>query len=227
MITNKLTKRMKEIVNLVTGNRVADIGCDHGKIVNYLLVSGKIDYAICSDISLPSVTKAKDLLILNNVDNSKFSIRCGDGLNTVLESDNIDTAIITGMGGTEIIKILSNSKILPFCLILSPQKKEIEVKKKILNLGYEIIYDKIIFDDKFYTIIKAVKSGINQTLSDLDLHFGKDSFKNNEDFSRYLSYMEKKYMPLVARTSGTNRQNILNMLQLINLAKQKLEKIYE
>jgi len=223
MITNKLSMRMQEIAKLVDGEKIADIGCDHGKIVNYLLLNDKISYAICSDISLPSVNKAKELLIQNGINNSKFDIRHGDGLKTIKDVDRIDTVIISGMGGLEVSKILKEATVLPNTFILQPQKHEIDAKKTVVSLGYEIIYDKIIFEDKFYNIVKAVKSDKPKILSDFELLFGKQNFVDNPDFIQYINYLYEKYTKILSLNKNTNRQDIVNMLELIIQAKQKLE----
>ena len=46
-----LSKRLKALANMVTdGNRLADIGTDHGYIPIYLCQTGKIPSALAMDI---------------------------------------------------------------------------------------------------------------------------------------------------------------------------------
>ena len=59
---NKLGKRLEVIASLVDRKRIADVGCDHGKLAYYLLEKGISDYAVVSDISMPSLNKAIDIL---------------------------------------------------------------------------------------------------------------------------------------------------------------------
>ena len=100
-----LTKRMKKFADLISKKRIADIGCDHGKITAKLFLENKIDFAIVSDISRPSAEKAKKLL--ENLGVKAFEMRVGDGLETITKEDKIEAILISGMGGEEIIKILS------------------------------------------------------------------------------------------------------------------------
>ncbi len=218
---NKLSKRLQCIADLVDGRRIIDVGCDHGKVVNYLLCNSIVDYAICSDISAFSCDKARILLEQNQVPTSQYSIRVGDGLECLTREDNIDLAIITGMGGVEICNIISHTNILPDTLILGPQKNIDQVKKKILDMCYHIVFDKIIYDDgKFYTIFVAKKSDCKQDLSEFDILFGKDNFvTKTQDFARYLSYSKHKYANLVAKC---NRQEYKSMLEYLTIAEKKL-----
>ena len=40
---SKLPFRLQKIAELVTGKRVCDVGCDHGKLADYLLSSSKVE----------------------------------------------------------------------------------------------------------------------------------------------------------------------------------------
>ncbi len=218
-----LSKRLKCIINLVQNRRIIDVGCDHGKVVLKLFCDNKIDFAICSDISLPSVQKAETLLKENNIPQEKFSIRCGDGLETLKVDDNIEEMIIAGMGGKEIINIINNAPILPESMILQPQKNAIEVKKTILERNYHIVFDKIVKDSgKFYNIIKAQKKNNKQDVSEYNLYFGMINFEEkNKDFEEYLDYLKEKYTTLLTKVDNTNRQKFENMLSLVNRAINK------
>ena len=229
MKTIKLSKRLKEIICHTYGKRIIDVGCDHGKVVGYLLQNHLCDYAICSDISKPSVNKAKILLEELNIDKTSYSIRCGNGLETLLQGDDVDTVIIAGMGGREIINILSSAEFLPNIVVLQPQNNWINVKNFILFANFKIVYDKIIFDeDKFYDVIVAEYTKNKQQMNEFELYFGKDNFyKNNYDFDKYLDYQERKMQNLLDKVGINNRQNIESMLNLIKQAKQKLGEINE
>ena len=75
-----LRPRLIAVRQLVDKKRVADVGCDHGKLVEDLFRNKKIDYAFVSDISKDSVMKAVDLLTKNN---RNFDFGIGDGLSTL------------------------------------------------------------------------------------------------------------------------------------------------
>ena len=99
---SKLGKRLEVIASLVTKKRICDVGCDHGKLAHYLLENKISDYAVVSDISMPSLNKAIDILSKSKYN---FDYICCDGLTGYVGYD-IDECIISGMGGDEIIKII-------------------------------------------------------------------------------------------------------------------------
>lgn len=174
---SKIQKRLQIIANLVNYRNICDVGCDHGKLSEYLLRNNMVDSVIVSDISLPSLNKAIDLLSKRNY-NFEY-IHC-DGL-TGYSGKNVDQCVISGMGGDEIIKIISNSPIEIKSYILSPQHNNIEVKKFIISKGYNIDYDIIIKDkDKFYNIFRCVVSNNKDLLTQYDLYFGKANFESKD-----------------------------------------------
>lgn len=167
---NKLGKRLEVIASLIDRKRIADVGCDHGKLAYYLLDKGIVDYAVVSDISKPSLNKAIDILSKTKYN---FDYICCDGLSGYAGIE-IDQAIIAGMGGDEIIKIISNSPIIINSYVLSPQHNNIDVKRFMLNNGYSIDYDIIVKEkNKFYNIVKCNKVDTPVLLSDYDLVIGK------------------------------------------------------
>ena len=121
---SKLPKRLQKIAELVTKRNICDVGCDHGKLSDYLLNNGMVDSVIVSDISAPSLQKAIDLLKKHNY---KFESICCDGLKGY-SGRQVDQCIISGMGGDEIIKIISSSPIEINSFILS-QTRSISQKR--------------------------------------------------------------------------------------------------
>ncbi len=154
----RLSLRMKEIIGLVSsGNRVCDVGTDHGFVPIALVRDGICPSAIAVDVNQGPL----DIATLNVAEvnlSDKIELRLGDGL-SVVEPDEVDTVIIAGMGGDLIAKILTNanegfrgSKEL----ILSPHSESEKVRHALHDLGYEIDTEKVIIDgDKPYLIIRA------------------------------------------------------------------------
>ena len=176
---SKLTFRLQKIAELVNKKNICDVGCDHGKLAYYLLNNNKVSSVVVSDISAPSLQKAIDLLSKNNY---KFEAICCDGL-TGYKRQNIEQCIISGMGGDEIIKIISSSPINIDSYILSPQHNIIAVKKFVLSEGYDIDYDIIIEDKgKFYNIFRCNKTKNVSEYDDVDLLIGRANF-NDKDSS--------------------------------------------
>ena len=150
----KISFRLKFISSLVDERIVADVGCDHGKLVRKLFDENKIDFAYVSDISSSSLQKAIDLL---KDKKDKIKAICCDGLSGYDDSI-IGECVIAGMGGYEILNIIKNSKVDIQKYILAPQHDNLVLKEYLINNQYKITFDIIIKDkNKFYNIIKCEK----------------------------------------------------------------------
>lgn len=57
----RLDQRLTAIANLVDYGKVADVGCDHGKLGYYLVSTDRASEVIATDISAPSLAKAEEL----------------------------------------------------------------------------------------------------------------------------------------------------------------------
>ena len=171
----KVSKRLEKIFSYLTScEYLADVGCDHGYIAKLALDSGIAKKVCISDISEKSLNKAINLLS-DYGDEKVFSV-VSDGLELV--PNTVDQVLIAGMGGEEIVKILSSSHFLPKKLVLSPMKNGEKVRKLLIELGYEIVHDTIFSDgDKFYFLITADFGG-KSVYTDMELEFGKESLKS-------------------------------------------------
>lgn len=221
MTTNleSLSLRLIRIKQFVTGKRVADIGCDHGKLVDDLFKTGRIEYALVSDISEPSVNKAVTLL---NKSSFNFDYAVADGLDAIRPEQNIDEVIISGMGGLEIIKILSNNHTLVPSFVLQPQNNELKLKQYLLKNGYNIVRDEIVRErHMFYNVLNVVKTTKHQKLSGFDLRFGKDNFNNNKDFLEYLNYQNIKYTAMLDNLPPLKKLEAKKELNYIKKAYKK------
>lgn len=210
---NKLGKRLEVIASLVDKKRIADVGCDHGKLAFYLLDNGISDYAVVSDISRPSLNKAIDILSKTKYN---FDYICCDGLSGYAGFE-IDQAIIAGMGGDEIIKIISNSPISINSYILSPQHNNIDVKRFMLNNGYSIDYDIIVKEkNKFYNIFKCNKVNTPIVLSDYELVIGGANKNNsNSAIDEFVAKEIDKVSAIIEKNKVVNPklEDYLNILK--------------
>ena len=219
---SKLTKRLQTIADIVSGNVVCDVGCDHGLLSEYLLANQIIDYVYISDISKSSLNKAEKLLSTKYP--NQYKSICTDGLKGYKGIDNIDECIISGMGGVEIINIIKNSPIDINSYILSPQHNIIEVKKYVLSIGYNIIYDIIVKDkNKFYTILKCVKMDKIDQFSDQQLLIGKDNYNNPiSDVKEYIDHEINKYQILLDRVNNSKKNELMERCEYLRKAKKEI-----
>jgi len=220
-----LSLRLIRIRNFVTGRRVADIGCDHGKLMYDMFERGLIDYAFVSDISEPSVNKAVKLL---SEAHYPFDYAVADGLSAIKPEFDIEEVVISGMGGLEIIKILQNNRLNLDKFVLQPQNNELKLKQYLIKNGYNIIRDEIVQDKHmFYNLIKVLKTGKSQRLSPFELRFGKANFDSNMDFPKYLDFLKLKYESIIETVPPLKKAEIKRELKYLDLAYKKWGKRYE
>lgn len=171
----KLTRRIQEIVNFSkNGKRVCDIGCDHGHVGIELIKNHGIEFVIFSDIVSSPLQSAVDNVNAAGIDQSMVDFREGDGLCTI-NIGEVDTVIITGMGGKTILDILANDleKTRSYkSFILQPTNGEKLLRKWLCENDF-IINDETLIEDNnvFYETILVSKG--KSTLNEIELSFGK------------------------------------------------------
>jgi len=103
----ELSKRLQAIVNMVTpGNRVADVGCDHGFVSIYLFQEKIASKVYAMDLRPGPLARAKEHIESYGY-TDYIETRLSDGI-TALEAGEADAVICAGMGGRLMAKILSD-----------------------------------------------------------------------------------------------------------------------
>lgn len=207
-------ERLTAVLNKIEkGDKVADIGTDHGKLA--ALAAGKTDNTvIATDISIKSITKAKRLA--ESIGLSNIIFRVGNGLK-VLNGGEADTVVIAGMGGYEIIKILSESAQKFKKYILVPHTNVREVRSYLSESGKAVLSDEMVESaGKFYSIIVAADNAEKEQITKKQLMFGRDH--TSSAFKKYSEKKLKKLKQLIAKTEGvrsaelTEEYNVLKEL---------------
>ncbi|MBO4572494.1 MAG: SAM-dependent methyltransferase [Clostridia bacterium] len=185
-----MTKRLETLFSLVEPCRVfADIGCDHGIISQEVLSRGVAEKVYAADISAPSLKKA--IALMGDGFDGRFFAFVSDGFEKL--PDDIDCALIAGLGGEETVHILSTERKLPDTLVLQPMKNADKVRKKVVGLGYGIDKDFTFFAaDKYYDVIRAKKACGYRDYTEDEYVFGRDNLVlRSEDFLRYAAFRLK------------------------------------
>lgn len=198
----KLDKRLRAVVNEVQGDTLADIGCDHGKVSVASLLEKRVKKVIACDISKDSLQKAVDLSGRYNL--SDIECRLGDGL-MPLEDKEADCAVIAGMGGNEIMSILSKGLKGIKRFILVAHRNTIELREFLSAHNLYIQKDYIVYQSgKFYDIIVALANTDKDCrLSERQLYAGLNT--DSEDFMIYSRHIRQKYAQL-RKFSDTSEQ---------------------
>ena len=194
----KLSKRLNLILNLIMPCTVlADVGCDHGKLLFCALQNNVAKFVIGSDISQKSVLKTENLS--KNSPFSTFITLQSDGFIAYSQEQlkDVGCIVIAGMGGQEIIKILDyiikNKSMFTSLtqLVLQPQNNVVNVRDYLVGNYYKILSDQLIYDkQKYYNILSVTPFNIKrQKLTNKQLEFGLTNLiTNNPDFQQFLQY---------------------------------------
>lgn len=161
----KINHRLKVLGDKVPNNATClDVGCDHAFLDIYLEKSNRGIKAIASDIAKGPLDQAKQNIKRENLE-GKIEVRLGNGLDTY--TDDIDTVIISGMGGRNMIGIFKNNpkKLRKIeTLILSPNNYQEDVKRFLCKNGFFIEDEEFVKEKKFiYQIITLKKGKRNYT----------------------------------------------------------------
>ena len=198
-----LSKRLLAVASAVTpGNRVADIGTDHGYVPIYLVENGRIPSAIAMDVNRGPLERAVRHIREQGLE-SRISTRLSDGM-TELKSHEADTVILAGMGGDLICRILWKRKDLldehPE-LVLQPQSEWFKVRHTLHDLGYRIKQEWFLRDEgKYYVIMKAIP--------------GQERYDREADYF-YGAVLEEECLPVYKEyllREAKKRQGIMNRI---------------
>lgn len=170
----KLTARLEKIAGQVPiGDRVADIGTDHGYIPIYLLKNKISPLVIAGDINKKPLQSARDNIAANNL-GTKIETRLGNGL-AVLRPGEVDTIIIAGMGGLQISQLLDNSREIVEnikTLIVQPMQAQTELRKYLVAKDFTIKEDLLVKEGRHIYEIIVAKPGRQEVTDEIYYEIG-------------------------------------------------------
>lgn len=145
-----ISKRIKKLASFIDDDSYfLDVGCDHAYLSIYLAKERKIK-SIASDISEESFKKAKANIIKYKVEDlvKVYNLPNLDALN-----HDINTIVISGMGGFQMINILkSNSLEYIKRIILSPHHDLDNLKEYMKLISFNLKKEET-FQDKKHNYI--------------------------------------------------------------------------
>ena len=153
-----LSKRLQACCAFVApGDRVADVGCDHGYLGIYLLTSGIAASVVASDVNEQPLGSA-----MANAD--RFGVRdqmefyLSDGVKEIPR--DFDTLVCAGMGADTMISILESAPWLQsgsYRMILQCQSKTATLRRYLSDNGWRITEESVLRDGRFlYTVMEVV-----------------------------------------------------------------------
>ncbi len=163
-----LSARLQAVADMVTvGNRVCDVGCDHGFVPIWLVEQGISPRVLAMDVRSGPLGAAKAHIAERGLA-SRIETRLSDGLHNYITGE-AETLICAGMGGRLMMRILSDSREKAGSfreLILQPQSEFQVFRAWLRGEGYQIAAERIIEEDgKFYPMF-SVRSGAEKRYGD-------------------------------------------------------------
>lgn len=195
----ELSVRLKTIADMVTaGNRVADVGCDHGFVSIYLFEKGIAPRVYAMDLREGPLQRAREHIAEKGYE-SYIETLLSDGVEALGEGE-AEALVCAGMGGRLIAEILNEGmeKVREMKeLILGPQSELAFLREFLRKNDFQIIQEEMVKEEgKYYPIIKAA--------------FGAESCKtgiamkdgNGQEISEELRQkLEDAYGPLLIRNA--------------------------
>lgn len=220
----KINARLQKIGDLVETNSFClDVGCDHALLDIYLVHRNKNIKTIASDIAEGPVEQAKNNIKRERLE-KEIEVRLGPGLKTY--SDEINTIIISGMGGRNIIGIIKDDlKILKKIdtLIISPNNYQEDVKRYLCKNGFYIENEEFVKDKKFIYQIIIFKKGKRKYTKE-EYFFGPVFLiKKGPLFREYYERELKSRIILLDLLPGKYKLKKLKIQKEIELIKREIE----
>lgn len=139
------------------GDRVADVGCDHGYLGIHLLTNGIAKSVIASDVNeQPLQSALKNAHKYGVADRMSFYL--SDGVRNIPR--DFDALVCAGMGGDTMIHILEAASWLrkeQYRLILQCQSKTPMLRQYLSEQGWRITEESVLRDGKFlYTVMEVI-----------------------------------------------------------------------
>lgn len=204
----ELSKRLQTIADMVSeGNRLVDIGTDHGYIPIDLLRKGKIPTAIAMDVGVGPLERARAHIKAYCFED-KVVCRLSDGFKEYRQGE-ADTAVIAGMGGDLMTKILEEGMLkLPKELVLQPQSEWFKVRIFLQNHDYKIVEEEMLKEDgKYYVVIKAVCGG-RANLNEFEIFYGPCLLAHKHPvLQEYLQYTKHTLEKILANLEQVDTES--------------------
>lgn len=203
----ELSKRLQAVADMVSvGNRVCDVGCDHGFVSIYLVEQGISPRVLAMDVRKGPLSAATEHVSERGL-TSYIATRLSDGLHNY-NIGEADTLVCAGMGGRLMQRILSEEqeKTDSFQeMVLQPQSELEDFRRFLYQQGYHITEENMIEEDgKFYPLMLVKKSEQTAPVPDrIVCRYGPLLLRNQSQvLLRFLKRQERIYGEILESLQG-------------------------
>ena len=197
------------------GDRVADIGCDHGYLSIHLLTNGIASSCIASDVNEGPLQSAMRNARKFGVAN-KIEFHLSDGVQNI--PHDFDTLVCAGMGADTMIHILESApwlKNAKYRMILQCQSKTPTLRQYLSAQGWQITEESVLRDGRFlYTVMEVCHDPEHSALTPAQCHFPPALLVHpGKDLPAYFDWVVGGLKIAVAHQNDPKKQAILAELQ--------------
>ena len=201
------------------GDRVADIGCDHGYLSIHLLTEGIASHCIASDVRegplQSAVMNAKKFGV-----SEKIQFCLSDGVRDIPRE--FDTLVCAGMGADTMVHILTDAPWLrdeKYRLILQCQSKTPMLRQYLSENGWRIAEETVLRDGRFlYTVMEVWWQPEHPRLREAEYYFPPALLENpSEDLPAYHKWVCDGFRLELRHRDDPHRRAILEELEKIGL----------
>ena len=211
-----LSPRLQACCSFVApGDRVADIGCDHGYLSIHLLQEGIASAVIAADINKMPLQSARNNAEKYGVQD-KIRFFLSDGVCNLPQ--DFDTLVCAGMGADTMVSILEAAPWLrstQYRLILQCQSKTPLLRQYLSDHGWQITQEVVIRDGRFlYTVMEVCYAPDAPRLSAAQCYLSPALLStNNADTADYCRWVIGGLQISAQHTQDPEKLQLLQKLQ--------------
>lgn len=205
-----LSNRLETLLDLVPRcSLAADIGADHALLTLELLRRGTAERVLCTDLSEPSLNKAKTAVAERGED-ARVIFCLGDGLSAI-HGYSPEAIVIAGMGGETIADILkAHPPREGVRYLLQPMSRASHLRRFLSENGYAVTEERLAKDaGRIYPVLSVVfDPETAKTAQKIDFVCGKANLPAAENDPLVKEYFTTILRAFVRRKNGRKKAGI-------------------
>ena len=210
-----LDPRLSLALDLYDSCRLAaDIGTDHAHLPAALLMRGRCQHMILTDLSPHALENARKEITRLTLE-SRAELRLGEGLTPLNEP--CDMISVTGMGGRTIRSILMNgaSRLCGASLILSAHTDLPMVRRTVMDIGYYLDREEPCFSGGRYYLVFRARPGI-KVMSDREVRLGSLLYSSGSPV--LIPFLNRMHSIIASQLSGLRSAQRTNQAKIAMLS---------
>lgn len=213
-MTPLLTPRLEMVLSLVPNSDCCcDIGTDHGYLA--IALAQRCTRVIAADVNPGPLSAAKENIGRYGAKN--VQLRLSDGFSAIAEGE-ADCAVIAGMGGELIARLLSGGTKGITSFVLQPQSLVHKLRRYLWQNGFLIEDEALCRDDgRFYVAMRVVMAS-SRPLSEAEERIGPVLLKKRPELlSDYIEDEIRKLRLAQSKIGNAETANRAEYERLISL----------